>query len=88
MLLNWACSSNSISDGQIFLVDPSEFSDNSFDDFYRLKEVITLETTDSSSMTELIKVVGIKDRIFILTYGRDNIYCFGRDGKFIRKLER
>lgn len=88
MLFNWACAANSRSDIQTFNVDPDHFTNKSFDDFYRLKEIITLEMTDSSVMTELLKVVGLKDHIFISTYSRDNIYSFGRDGKFIRKLEK
>lgn len=88
MLFNYACTSKSDLDVQVFTVDPSLYSNKSFDDFYRLKEIISLETTDSSAMTEPIKVVELRDHIFILTYSRDNIYCFGRDGKFIRKLEK
>lgn len=88
MFLGGACTSKIGGGIQTFEVDPQSMSDKSFDGLYRLKEVIPLETTDSSIMSLILKVVATPDRIFVLTWQGDGIYSFDRKGKFMGKLQK
>lgn len=68
-----------------FQVNPERLTTKGFDKFYRLKEVIPLETTDSSLLSVILKVIAVKDRLFISTWD-NQIFSFSRDGKFIGKV--
>lgn len=86
--LCWSCSDKNTTDYQVFKVDPASESKESFDCFYHLKEVIPLETTDSSVMGDIMKVISAKDRIFVAPWNGKGIFVFNREGKYLNRIDR
>lgn len=86
--LLWACGDKGADEYQVFKVDPSSESKESFDYFYRLKEVIPLETTDSSVMGDIMKVVAVKDRIFVAPWNGKSIFIYDRKGKYLGRIDK
>lgn len=86
--LCWSCSDRNTADYQVFKVDPTSESKESFDRFYHLKEVIPLETTDSSVMGDIMKVISAKDRIFVAPWNGKSIFMFDRKGKYLSRIDK
>lgn len=84
----WACSDKSVTEYQVFETDPTSENEESFDHFYRLKEVIPLETTDSSVMGDIMKVIGAKDHIFVAPWNGKSIFVFNRAGKYLSRIDK
>lgn len=83
-----SCDKKSSGELQVYKLNFNQLSDKGFDEFYRLKEVIRLETNDSSVMPNVMKVVAAKDRIFISTWSRSHVLVFDRQGKYITKIDK
>ena len=84
----WACSHENTAEYQVFQVNPESESKESFDHFYRLKEVIPLETTDSSVMGDIMKVISAKGRIFVAPWNGKSIFIFDRSGKYLSRIDK
>lgn len=84
----WSCSEKNTTSYQVFKVDPNSESKESFDYFYRLKEVVPLETTDSSVMGDIMKVISVKDRIFVAPWNGKSIFIFDRKGKYLSRIDK
>lgn len=73
---------------QNFEVNVHQLSERNFDDFFKLKEVIKLSTTDSSLMGDIKKVIAAGDRLFIITYSSPEILVFNRKGDFLTRIDK
>jgi len=90
-LVNYSCTNNK--EDQNFsnpiLINqhlPSEDSKIDFLDFLEIQEIIPLQTSDSSLIDFVNKVIIDKDLIFIK--GSKSVYKFQRDGTFLNKLAK
>lgn len=84
----WACSHENTAEYQVFHVNPESESKECFDHFYHLKEVIPLETTDSSVMGDIMKVISAKGRIFVAPWNGKSIFIFDRSGKYLSRIDK
>ena len=71
-----------------FQIDPAQPSEKSFDQFYKLKEFIVLETNELSVIPELNHIIFTDDAIIVANYDHKAFYRFGRDGRFLDKVDR
>lgn len=83
-----SCNTKNVEEYEVFQVDPELESKEGFDRFYRLKEVIPLETTDSSVMGDIMKVIALKDRIFVAAWNGKSIFIFNREGKYLSRIDK
>lgn len=88
VLFFYACGMEKKGELPVFRVDVDLLEKKSLDDFYRLKEVVKLETTDSSVMGDVMKAVATKDRIFVMSWQNVSVMIFDRRGKYLNKIER
>ena len=57
-------------------------------DFVSQVRLIPLETTDSSLVAHITKIITSKDKIFIYDRIQNQIFIFNREGQFISKINR
>ena len=83
------CKSPSNIETQIIHIDPQKLSTKSFSDFYKIKEVIPLETNDFSVIQEVNNIIFSEDKIIMsASLLGDAFYIFDRKGKFIHKVDK
>jgi len=90
-LLAGACKSANNNGIPVYHVDPHKLSDASFDDFYKLKEVIVLETGHPAAMVPGIDhIIFSENRIITARYWDENggFFIFDKDGKFVNNINK
>jgi len=73
---------------QMIHFDLHKLSMKSFSDFYQIKEVIPLETTDSSLIAGIDNIIFFEDKIVIGEYWTKAFSIFKRDGSFLGKVDK
>ena len=85
-----ACNETPSSEVQIIHIDPQRLSTKSFSEFYRIKEVIPLETNDSSPIPGIGNIIFSEHEIIVSDSwgGGSAFYIFDRKGNFIKKVDK
>ena len=74
----------------IFHVDPHKISEASFSDFYKLKEVIVLETNEQSVMGGIDHIIFTDEKMVMAQYWTEDVgfYIFDRKGAFLNMVNK
>lgn len=85
-----ACQNNSKNDGDVtVVVEKTDFKKTyKASDIFENVEIIPLETHDSCLIGDCSKMVLVKDTIYILDKKSNQMFCFDRQGKYLRKIGR
>ena len=86
-LLLFGCKSN---ETVVFDVDPHKISKASFNDFYKLKEVIVLETSEQSVMGGIDHIIFTDEKMVMAQYWSEDVgfYTFERSGAFLDMVNK
>lgn len=80
------CMNKTQENGNTVVVNlPSEYSNKLISDYLQLSDIVCLETTDSSLIKDIRRVIIHDGRIFIQN-GREEVLSFDEKGKFINKI--
>lgn len=84
----WACKSESKQTNGTASIDLSELSTPSFYDYFSRMDVIPLETSDSSLVNNVDKIVHRNNKFYIMDVKARRIAVFDDNGKYLREINR